>query len=228
MARIVAERLDGDLDVVLTRKIGAQAIRNSRSARSTRRVGHTSQTTCTPRARRVATSSARSPPNSKRCAGAGRCTRRRARRSIRRVALSSLLTTALPPARQWSRPCTRSCQERTAAHLRSASGLARGGRDGATAGRRIVCLHTPMGFYAISQFYDRFPQVEDEEVVSILRDAAKRARPARRSPAASDKGCAPLPERPGSPTRRRSPSGRSAPVVDQSFFSGGRGASERM
>jgi putative phosphoribosyl transferase len=32
----------------------------------------------------------------------------------------------------------------------------------------VVCLHAPEDFYAVSQFYDFFPQVEDEEVVSVL------------------------------------------------------------
>ncbi len=32
----------------------------------------------------------------------------------------------------------------------------------------VVCLHTPEFFYAVSQFYASFPQVEDDEVISIL------------------------------------------------------------
>jgi putative phosphoribosyl transferase len=31
-----------------------------------------------------------------------------------------------------------------------------------------VILHTPTWFFGISQFYDRFPQVEDEEVIACL------------------------------------------------------------
>lgn len=33
----------------------------------------------------------------------------------------------------------------------------------------VVCLETPAGFHAISQFYEDFSQVDDEEVVALLR-----------------------------------------------------------
>lgn len=33
---------------------------------------------------------------------------------------------------------------------------------------RIVCLSTPPSFFAVGQFYMSFPQVEDEEVIEIL------------------------------------------------------------
>ena len=32
----------------------------------------------------------------------------------------------------------------------------------------MVCLMTPANFYAVSQFYREFPQVEDEEVIALL------------------------------------------------------------
>jgi predicted phosphoribosyltransferase len=34
---------------------------------------------------------------------------------------------------------------------------------------RAVCLHTPTLFWAIGQFYERFEQVVDREVVGLLR-----------------------------------------------------------
>ncbi|RJQ47812.1 MAG: phosphoribosyltransferase [Gammaproteobacteria bacterium] len=34
----------------------------------------------------------------------------------------------------------------------------------------VICLHTPEYFQAVGQFYLDFPQVEDEEVVAILRE----------------------------------------------------------
>lgn len=37
----------------------------------------------------------------------------------------------------------------------------------------VVCLHTPAFFYAVGQFYRSFPQVDDSEVVALLRAAAK-------------------------------------------------------
>lgn len=32
----------------------------------------------------------------------------------------------------------------------------------------LVCLHTPPGFFGVGQFYEEFPQVEDEEVEKLL------------------------------------------------------------
>lgn len=39
---------------------------------------------------------------------------------------------------------------------------------------RIVCLETPRRFFAVGQFFDDFRQVEDDEVVAILREADRR------------------------------------------------------
>ena len=38
----------------------------------------------------------------------------------------------------------------------------------------VVCLEAPEEFYAVGQFYAEFPQVEDEEVVAVLAQRAKR------------------------------------------------------
>ncbi len=35
----------------------------------------------------------------------------------------------------------------------------------------MVCLQTPFNFQAVGQFYRDFPQVEDDEVIEVLRDA---------------------------------------------------------
>lgn len=32
----------------------------------------------------------------------------------------------------------------------------------------VVCLHQPVSFYAVGQFYDDFPQTEDREVIALL------------------------------------------------------------
>lgn len=37
----------------------------------------------------------------------------------------------------------------------------------------FVCVHTPRGFYAVGQFYDRFDQTGDEEVRALLDSAQK-------------------------------------------------------
>jgi len=34
---------------------------------------------------------------------------------------------------------------------------------------RLVCLYAPHEFYAVGQFYENFSQVEDEEVIDLLR-----------------------------------------------------------
>lgn len=36
---------------------------------------------------------------------------------------------------------------------------------------RVICLETPVDFAAVSQFYQSFPQVDDSEVIAILREA---------------------------------------------------------
>ena len=33
----------------------------------------------------------------------------------------------------------------------------------------VVCLETPQDFHAVGQFYTSYPQVEDEDVVALLR-----------------------------------------------------------
>ena len=35
----------------------------------------------------------------------------------------------------------------------------------------VVCLEVPAEFWAVGQFYRDFPQVDDEEVIAILRHA---------------------------------------------------------
>jgi predicted phosphoribosyltransferase len=37
----------------------------------------------------------------------------------------------------------------------------------------VICLETPVYFQAVGQFYTAFPQIEDDEVVEILRESAK-------------------------------------------------------
>ena len=40
----------------------------------------------------------------------------------------------------------------------------------------VVCLDTPPGFYAVGQFYRDFRQVDDAEVVDLLREVGTKAR----------------------------------------------------
>lgn len=41
---------------------------------------------------------------------------------------------------------------------------------------RIVCLSSPINFYAVGQFYRDFPQVTDEEVIACLADSTRSMR----------------------------------------------------
>ena len=41
----------------------------------------------------------------------------------------------------------------------------------------VVCLQTPEFFYAVGQFYRSFPQVDDNEVIALLRPAANEPAP---------------------------------------------------
>jgi predicted phosphoribosyltransferase len=41
----------------------------------------------------------------------------------------------------------------------------------------VVCLETPFNFYAVGQFYAEFPQVEDEEVIEILSASSPGSHP---------------------------------------------------
>lgn len=48
-----------------------------------------------------------------------------------------------------------------------------------SAADRIVCLATPAAFMAVGSFYEDFSQVEDDEVIRLLREAAQVAPRAR-------------------------------------------------
>ena len=52
----------------------------------------------------------------------------------------------------------------------------------------LVCVGTPRGFFAIGQFYARFPQVADDEVIACLERAAAPQAPARTVPAGAGDG----------------------------------------
>jgi putative phosphoribosyl transferase len=49
----------------------------------------------------------------------------------------------------------------------------------------LVCVYAPEQFYAIGQFYADFSQVSDEEVIAVLRRAARQQTSARGAAAAS-------------------------------------------
>lgn len=47
----------------------------------------------------------------------------------------------------------------------------------------VVVLHTSEWFFAIGQFYEQFPQVEDEEVIMCLEEVRRMLMPERKLPA---------------------------------------------
>jgi predicted phosphoribosyltransferase len=47
---------------------------------------------------------------------------------------------------------------------------------------RVVCLHAPLGFHAVSQWYAQFPQTSDAEVLALLGKVQGEARPPARQP----------------------------------------------
>ncbi len=49
----------------------------------------------------------------------------------------------------------------------------------------VVCLQAPVYFYAVGQFYGRFPQVGDDEVVALLRAAERKPAAGEAAPGAA-------------------------------------------
>lgn len=50
-------------------------------------------------------------------------------------------------------------------------------RKAQTLADEVVCLETPVWFQAVGQFYQHFPQVEDAEVIELLKTRSAAARP---------------------------------------------------
>ena len=175
MARIVAERLDGDLDVVLTRKLGAPGNPEfaigavdetgwtyladyAESAGATREYieQEVAAQLETMHRRRAQYTPARSPldpagrvvivVDDGLATGATMVTALHAMRGKKARHLVCAVPVASPEAIERVRP-----------HA-----------------DEVVTLHAPPAFYAISQFYRSFPQIEDDVVVAILRGDAKR------------------------------------------------------
>jgi predicted phosphoribosyltransferase len=181
MGAIVAERLGGDLDVVLTRKLGAPGnpefaigavdeagwtyiAEHAEAAGATRDYieREVAAQLETMRRRRAQYTPARAPLDP-----AGRIT-------IvvdDGLATGATMITALHSVRA-KRPQRLVCAVPVGSH--DALEKARPHAD------EVVCLDASSDFFAISQYYRRFPQVDDDEVVAILRAGAKASAPATR------------------------------------------------
>jgi len=172
MARIVAEALGGDLDVVLVHKLGAPG--NPEYAIGA--VEENGHVTLNPDARRLASDAAIRDEVERQLAG---LRERRRRYSAERpphdpagrvvivvddgVATGSTMLAALHALR-------RQGPER----LIVAVGVAprRTLQRLASAADEVVCAHPADSFLAVGGFFERFPQVDDDEVERILREAA--------------------------------------------------------
>ena len=175
MGAIIAERLDGDLDVVLTRKIGAPE--NEEFAIGA--VDETGRTYLAPYA--DSTGANRAYIDREVAAQLETMRRRRAQYTPARppldpqgriaivvddgLATGATMITALRAVRA-KQPQRLVCAVPVAS--REAIENVRPSAD------QVVCLDTSYDFFAISQCYQRFPQVSDAEVVTILRARANR------------------------------------------------------
>jgi predicted phosphoribosyltransferase len=175
MGRIVAERLDGDLDVVLVRKLHApgnpelavgaidetgwtyvadyaEAVGASREYLEREIAAELA----TIRGRRASYTPARAPLDA-------------ANRAVIVVddglATGATMIAALHAMR--ARAPSRLVCAVPVASTEAAAKV----RDYAD---EVVCLQTPSWFYAVGQYYGRFPQVDDAEVVALLAAAARK------------------------------------------------------
>jgi putative phosphoribosyl transferase len=176
MGKVVADALDGELDVVLTRKLHAPG--NPEFA-----VGAVAETGWTYVADHAARAGA-TPAYLEREIEAERATMRHRRAQYTPVrppldpagrvaivvddglATGATMIAALHALRE-RHPRRLICAVPVASH--EAVDLVRPHCD------ELVCLSTPPGFHAVGQFYRDFRQVDDAEVVALLRDAGTAA-----------------------------------------------------
>jgi predicted phosphoribosyltransferase len=180
MGAIIARRLDGDLDVVLIRKLGAPG--NEEFA-----IGAVDETGWTYLAPHAASTGATRAYIDREVAAQRETMRSRRTQytparapldPMGRVAIvvddglatGATMITALH-AIAAKKPQRLVCAIPVAAH--AAVEKVRPYAD------EVVCLDASYDFFAISQCYASFPQVTDEEVVAILRAGAQRREPAK-------------------------------------------------
>lgn len=173
MGRIVAEHLQGELDVVLTRKIGAPG----HSEFAIGAVGESGWSIIDDSARDVGAS----PAYLEREIAAQRALMARRRRLYTPhrppidpggrtviivddgLATGATMVAALHDTRE-RQPAMLIC----AVPVASQSAFVRV----SAYADKVVCLLTPPEFYAVGQFYDAFAQVSDDEVIALLAPAA--------------------------------------------------------
>ncbi len=174
MARIIAERLDGDLDVVLSRKLGAPG--NPEFA-----IGAVDETGWTYLSDYAQASGASASYLEREVAAQLETMRqRRALYTPARAAFDPTGRVVIVVDDGLATGATmftalHAMRDKGARHLVCAVPVA--SPDAIETVRpladEVVCLHAPMGFFAISEFYRSFSQVNDDEVVAILRGAPR-------------------------------------------------------
>ena len=170
MARIIAERLDGDLDVVLVRKLGAPG-------RPEFAIGAVDETGWTYLADYAETAGATREYVARQVAAEMETMRRRRRQytparapldAARRVVIvvdDGLATGATMIAALHALRAKQPQRLICAVPVASAEAL----EKVQSLADEVLCLSTPAFFYAVGQFYGQFSQVSDDEVVALLR-----------------------------------------------------------
>jgi predicted phosphoribosyltransferase len=175
IAKIVADRLGGDLDVVLTRKLGAPG--NPEFA-----IGAVDETGWTYLADYAESAGATREYVAREVAAEMETMRRRrAQYTPARPALDSAGRAVIAVDDGLATGATmiaalHALRARQPKRLICAVPVA---SEGALEKVRahadeVVCLHSPPFFFAVGQFYGHFPQVSDDEVVALLSDEATR------------------------------------------------------
>lgn len=178
MAKIIAEALAGELDVVLVHKLGAPW----QPELAIGSVDETGQVYLTPYARQLGISQAYIKVETEEQLKTLR--RRRALYTPERAPVNPLRRTVIVVDNGVATGATmiaalRAVRAKQPARLIAAMAVAPPAtvEQIAREADEVVCLEVPEDFYAVGQFFEDFSQVSDEEVVEILKRPEAEAQP---------------------------------------------------